>query len=193
MLPFDPLVSGNATKLANFKSKYGVGPAVKLVGGYTGNLSDTGEKIQLLRPGSPTSSPQFYPALLEDEITYGIASPWPIGANGAGSSLQRLALDDWGNDASSWTAALPTVGAAQVSPIAGRWLFYNNSRYDAHTGYISGDPAINTYDDNAIATDKQALLPGGTANLTNYTSFSRGINGIMVDIIDLANEHRMNN
>ncbi len=30
--------------------------------------------------------------------------------------------------------------------------------------------------------DKTALLPGETATLANYTSYSRGINGIMVDI-----------
>ena len=42
-------------------------------------------------------------------------------------------------------------------------------------------------DDGAIATDKTALLPGGTATFANYTSFSRGINGIVVDIQNLAN------
>ena len=34
----------------------------------------------------------------------------------------------------------------------------------------------------AISPDKQALLPGQTATFANYTSYSRGINGIMVDI-----------
>ena len=41
-------------------------------------------------------------------------------------------------------------------------------------------------DDAAIATDKTALLPGETASLANYTSYSRGINGIMVDLIGAA-------
>ncbi len=72
-----------------------------------------------------------------------------------------------------------------VNPVAGRRIFYNNSRYDGHTGYLSGDPAANAYDDGAIATDKAALQPGGTATFANYTSFSRGINGIMVDILGL--------
>jgi rhamnogalacturonan endolyase len=80
-----------------------------------------------------------------------------------------------------------SVSVIVYSSIAGRNIFYNNSRYDGHTGFISGDPAINIYDDNAIATDKQALLPGHTATFANYTSFSRGINGIMVDVQHLAN------
>jgi hypothetical protein len=63
---------------------------------------------------------------------------------------------------------------------------YNNSIFDTHPGYASGDPALNEYDDNAVAMDKTALLPGQTATFANYTSFSRGINGIMVDIMGLA-------
>jgi len=59
--------------------------------------------------------------------------------------------------------------------IAGRHIFYNNSALDA-----GGD------DDAAIALDKSPLLPGGTASSDNYTSYSRGINGIMVDINGLS-------
>ncbi|MHC4295020.1 MAG: hypothetical protein ACYSTL_05490, partial [Planctomycetota bacterium] len=42
--------------------------------------------------------------------------------------------------------------------------------------------AANPADDNAIATDKSALLPAQTATFANYISYSRGINGIMIDI-----------
>ena len=59
--------------------------------------------------------------------------------------------------------------------IAGRYIFYNNSKFDA-----AGDGA-------AIATDKTALLPGYNATFDNYTSYSLGINGIIVDINGLAN------
>ncbi|MBN2473340.1 MAG: right-handed parallel beta-helix repeat-containing protein [Pirellulales bacterium] len=65
------------------------------------------------------------------------------------------------------------------SNIVGRHVFYNNSAFD------SDDPAANPADDMAIATDKVALLPGETAAFANYTSYSRGVNGIMVDIEDL--------
>lgn len=75
-------------------------------------------------------------------------------------------------------------------PIVGRHVFYNNSAFDGN------DPAPGTEDDQAIAPSpttassgilgKAALLPGQTATFANYTSYSRGINGIMVDILDLA-------
>lgn len=41
-------------------------------------------------------------------------------------------------------------------------------------------------DDYAVVRNKTALLPGGTATFDNTTSYSRGINGLMVDIAGLA-------
>ena len=73
-----------------------------------------------------------------------------------------------------------TVTTTPGGTVIGRHIFYNQSYFDGN------NPAANTADDNAIATDKQALLPGETATFANYTSYSRGINGIMVDIDGLA-------
>ncbi|MCK4626951.1 MAG: hypothetical protein KAV00_16685, partial [Phycisphaerae bacterium] len=69
-----------------------------------------------------------------------------------------------------------------VQPVAepvGRHVFYNNSSFDEN------NPAANADDDDAIAINKTALLPGQTSAFANYTSYNRGINGIMVDIPNL--------
>ena len=88
----------------------------------------------------------------------------------AGNALAGNASDDWVTN----------------STIAGRHLFYNNSKFDGHAGFLNGDPAANEFDDRAIAPDKEALLPGGgTAAFKNYTTFYRGINGIMIDVAGL--------
>ncbi len=76
-------------------------------------------------------------------------------------------------DQRSWT--LEVVVAAEV---VGRHVFYNHSAFD--------DPPSGGTDDDAIAPDKQALLGGAAAGFANYTSYSRGINGIMVDIAAAA-------
>jgi len=68
---------------------------------------------------------------------------------------------------------------AWQSLVIDRHVFYNGSAFDG------GDPLPGQADQAAIATDKDALLPGRTAGLVNYTSYSRGINGIMVDIANL--------
>jgi hypothetical protein len=58
-----------------------------------------------------------------------------------------------------------------------RKLFYNQSSFDGN------DAAINAGDDAAIASDKAAYLPGsGTATFASVSSYSRGINGVMIDL-----------
>ncbi len=66
-----------------------------------------------------------------------------------------------------------------ISDLVGAFTFYNGSVWDGSS------VAANVNDDLAIATDKTALLPGGTATFANYTSYSRGLNGVMVDILNL--------
>jgi ELWxxDGT repeat protein len=60
--------------------------------------------------------------------------------------------------------------------VANRQAFYNNSFFDGN------DAAAGASDDGAIDTTKSALLPGGTAGFANYTSYSKGINGLLIDI-----------
>ncbi len=64
--------------------------------------------------------------------------------------------------------------------VVGRYVFYNNSAWDGN------DPSATVEDDTAIATNKTALLPGGTASFANYASYSLGLNGIMLDIAALG-------
>ena len=60
-----------------FLFRYGSNPAVKIVGEFTGNLSNSGERLILLAAnGTPIA-----------DFTYGIAEPWPVAANGGGYSL----------------------------------------------------------------------------------------------------------
>jgi hypothetical protein len=64
--------------------------------------------------------------------------------------------------------------------VLGRYTFYNGSVFDGR------NIALNAADDGAVATDKQALLPGGVGQFANFTSYSMGLNGIMVDVANLA-------
>ena len=64
--------------------------------------------------------------------------------------------------------------------VAARYVFYNASSFDGR------DAAANASDDAAIATDKEALLPGEVSSFVNYTSYDRGINGLMIDVQELA-------
>ena len=73
----------------------------------------------------------------------------------------------------------PTLNARVV----GRHIFYNQSGTASPLRYDGNNAAINSNDDLAIATDKVALLPGADpATFANVSTYSKGINGIMIDI-----------
>ena len=95
--------------------------------------------------------------------------------NGLGNSLSGGAGNDviYGDD--------PAVS----STVVGRHLFYNQSGTSGTTvRYDGNNLAINSLDDNAIAIDKAAYLGEnpGAATFANVSSYTKGINGIMVDI-----------
>jgi hypothetical protein len=90
-------------------------------------------------------------------------------------------ITDWENNAIAGGATDTwRNGGAPAGRIAGRYVFYNDSAFDG------GSAAAGAPDDGAVATNKQALLPGQTAAFANYTSYSRGINGVMVDVSGLT-------
>ena len=78
-----------------------------------------------------------------------------------------------------------STSAPQIATVVGRFLFYNDSAFDGN------DPAASPADDTAIAPDKQPLLPGNFASFANYSSYSRGINGIMIDVTGLPSGIQM--
>ena len=106
-----------------------------------------------------------------------------------GTSFARVRISSSGGLTLTGLAADGEVEDDQLtihSYVVARQIFYNNSKWDGHTGFEDGDPAANEFDDAAIATDKTALLPGQTATFANYTSYHRGINGVMIDVDGLA-------
>ncbi len=76
----------------------------------------------------------------------------------------------------------PTPGTPGFVSVVGRYVLYNGSVFDG------SDTSANAQDDAAIAADKAALLPGETATPANYTSYGRGVNGIMIDVDGLPVE-----
>ena len=78
-----------------------------------------------------------------------------------------------------WTNSTPVVTKPKAA-VVGTHLFYNDSKFDGFS------TAANAADDTAIATDKTALLPGKKATYANISNYSNGINGIMVDVANLA-------
>ena len=87
----------------------------------SGRLSNSGEKIRLLKPGDVDEAGTRY-WIEVDRLNYSDGShgedfddgidPWPPGADGQGLSLNRLCPSCYGNDPNNWQATIPTPGAA---------------------------------------------------------------------------------
>lgn len=115
-----------------------------------------------------------------------ITSPYDFNRDGLVDSTDELISRTTYSDGTSRLLFIAPEFSGAGS-IAGRHVFYNNSSFDGN------NTAANAADDSAIATDKTALLPGGTASFANYTSYSRGINGIMIDIAGLTSVPSLSN
>jgi hypothetical protein len=93
----------------------------------------------------------------------------------------RLVVASNGNygDVGQYTVGGTIVAAAAApSSVVGRRLFYKGSAWDDTNADMPGFS-----DDNAIASDKTAYLPGGgTSGFSAVSSYHKGINGLMVDL-----------
>jgi hypothetical protein len=111
-------------------------------------------------------------------------------ANGIGGEMA---------DALGFSFTTSTASPAPAVPsVAGRHVFYNNSAWDVGNSVLNATSAANATSatgaasaaddgaaDGAIATNVSALLPGQIAGPENRTAFSRGINGVMVDVANM--------
>ncbi len=99
--------------LEAFKAQFGAPAEVPVLAWGAGWLSDTGEKIQLSKPSDNGHW------LRVDRVVYSDGShpsfgqmldPWPVEADGFGSSLTRIDPTAYGNDPANWKAAAPSPG-----------------------------------------------------------------------------------
>ncbi len=134
------------------------------------NVSYSGQTVTATRSDALAAGAS-YPALT---VTVNVAGSAP-------TSVTNVATVSGGSEVNSANdmASDPTTIVSCAS-IAGRYIFYNNSSFDGNNS------AANAQDDAAIASDKAPLLPGGTARFANYTSYSLGINGIIIDVANMA-------
>ena len=111
-----------AKDLATFIARYGsMPPGVQVLDGYSGRLSNGGERLQIDMPGDIDELGTRYYIRI-DRVAYsdgrhpedcpGGVDYWPIEADGLGKSLSRKVSTDYGNDVANWKAATPSPGAA---------------------------------------------------------------------------------
>jgi hypothetical protein len=105
--------------LASFDSVFSVPAGVRVLAWGAGRLANSGEKIQLSKPGDEgrDGTRQW---IRVDRVVYSdgghpanFASgldPWPVAADGHGAALGRITAAAYGNDPANWWAADPSPG-----------------------------------------------------------------------------------
>ncbi len=113
-LPGNGFILITRSEPAAFRAKYSVAPEIPVLGPYSGDLQDSGERLELQKPGTPdTNSPLAY--ITVDAVRYNDKAPWPPAADGSGPSLQRKSSVAYGNDPINWEGALPTPGTTYAA------------------------------------------------------------------------------
>ncbi|MDF7798572.1 lamin tail domain-containing protein [Pontiellaceae bacterium B1224] len=105
ILSFNPT---NTVKLNLFCGAYGLTAAQEnFLGGYSGSLSDRGERVALERPqdSDDPENPQDISWVVIDELFYFDQSPWPTGADATGNPLIRTGFSSWGAPSATDTDA----------------------------------------------------------------------------------------
>ena len=111
--PVGTEISGNGSIVisrnsAAFLARYGVAAFDE----YDGKLSNSGEKLELSKPGDRiVEAGQYYYYIRVDRVNYSDGAdggdPWPADADGSGKALVRKVLSDYGNDPDNWQADVP--------------------------------------------------------------------------------------
>jgi GH43 family beta-xylosidase len=154
-------------------SSYATGYAVSdsLRGPYTKPagpmLATTGEVIG---PGGPEV------VVGPDGNDWMLYHAWDYGFTKRSLNLDRL---QWTGDVPRVTPTRSPQPVPERPHVVARHIFYNDSAFDG------GSALADARDDAAIATDKWPLQPGGVATFGSVTSYTRGINGVMVDVSKL--------
>jgi len=112
VLPARGFAVATAGDPAQFRLKWQIPDAVPVFGPFSGNLADTGERIELQRPDTPDSITNelgiivaVVPYIAVDSVRYDSRLPWPPEASGRLSSLERRIAASYGDDPAAWRAA----------------------------------------------------------------------------------------
>jgi len=102
-----------------FAWRYTGVPIDKVLGPYSGRLSNSGQRIEISMLGDVDESGTPY-YIRADRVNYSDGSHpedcpggvdlWPSAPDGGGVSLSRLFPQYYGNDPNNWTAAIPSPG-----------------------------------------------------------------------------------
>lgn len=170
------IVPSNA---AAFRLKYGLANTVKVVGPFTNQLSNSGERIALFRPDPPQQPPAanagLVPYILVEEVAYSPSAPWPAAADGTGAALLRRNPTLFADDPTSWSvdtlAPVPNLAATwNGSTLTLRWTAVSDQQLVLES---ANTPNSTTWSQVALIAAGTATHPVGAADSARFFRLRR--------------------
>ncbi|MEY2408517.1 MAG: hypothetical protein QOF48_1187, partial [Verrucomicrobiota bacterium] len=100
VVSFDPSDSAAA---AGFRFRNGASSLTPLFGPWHGQLDNSSDSVELVRPNPPATNGVFY--FLADKVHYEQGGGWTTNADGTGMALQRISPLQYGDDPINWIGA----------------------------------------------------------------------------------------
>ena len=142
-----------------FRTNYGVPTNVPIYGPFAGSLQNSGELLELQRPGAFDTN--GVPLITVDAVRYNDKAPWPISADGDGPSLQRLISSAYGNDPTNWFASGATPGTTNI--------------FNASPAVALISPAAGSTYTNPVSIALQAVASDSDGTVSKIEFFQNGL------------------
>lgn len=150
LVPFDPT---NAVEVSTFLTAYGLtNGEVQLLGPYSGNLDNRGERTALEWPQDPDEPGDPVSWVIVDEVIYFDQAPWPPEADATGFPLQRRPGWGSGNDPNNWEAGFAPSPGLQLPEIV-----ISSPAYGATILQPSQAVAVASVDDDSVSGSVQRV------------------------------------
>jgi hypothetical protein len=185
----------NTIALNDFRNRFNVPEHVPMFGPYGNNLDNSRGEIYLRRPDPPQPPGRvdegFVPYVVVDRVEYDDDPPWPVQADGhtnspagfdpggvhIGYSLQRITVENYGDDPINWIAGFPSPGR-QVVKIES--IIRNGDAVTIRFRAWAGSGYTIQYNTTASSTGWRKLVdiaPQATSGVRQYTDQNISLNG----------------
>lgn len=128
---------------ATFRTAYSIPPEISVYQFPGVLVNNEGERVALQQPIEGQAAPSAIYVDV-DFVNYKDVAPWPLAADGGGSSLERINWRAFGDDAVNWRASAQFGSGGALTPLSfGEWrnVYFTASQIaDANYGGDAADP-----------------------------------------------------
>ena len=121
-----------------FRAQNSVPPEVPIYGPFEGSIQADGENLRLQMPEKDEPEPEF---ITIDAVRYSVTEPWPSVAEGSGNSIERVFVNEFGNEPKNWEISENPGGTPGISILPPTAARIESSISSLMSGSVIGENA----------------------------------------------------